>query len=451
MLLGWKLLKLALRKAPLGLLVVISSILPLLIFNWPQTNAARPNSAKNLFYTVPTKRQFPVSPVFEQDLPPPTFTKNVKVGKKDTLITILRRLGVLSTHANNIAKVLSKLYDPRQIKPGHKITLVLTPQSSTGNDNIIEKMVIRPTVYSEIIVTHIEGGRFNISKHKLAIDRRLSRATGSIKSSLYETAIKTGTPKRIIMELIRIYSWDVDFQRDINTGDRFEVLFEKLYTEKGEFVRNGNVLYGNLILRGQTHPLYRHQTKIGTIDYFDGNGKSARKALMRTPINGARLSSRYGKRRHPILGYNKMHRGVDFAAPRGTPVYAAGRGTVVRKGRNGAYGNYIRIRHGSGLETAYAHLSRFNRSIHRGARVRQGQIIGYVGSTGRSTGPHLHYEILKNRRQINPLKVKMPSGRKLAGKELKLFHSTRIKINEQYKHEVYSSGDTRTKLVNSLD
>ena len=253
------------------------------------------------------------------------------------------------------------------------------------------------------------------------------------------------------MELIRIYSWDVDFQRDINNGDKFEILFEKLFTEKGEFVRTGNVIYGNLLLRTKKYPLYRYETSKGTIDYFDDNGRSARKALLRTPINGARLSSRYGKRRHPILGYNKMHRGVDFAAPRGTPIYAAGRGTIVKLGRNGAYGNYIRIRHGSGLETAYAHLSRFRRGLRVGARVPQGKVIGYEGSTGRSTGPHLHYEILKNSRQINPLTLKMVSGKKLTGKELKLFHSKRTKIEKQYGEKSYSTGGSKTKLVNSFD
>ncbi len=449
--LGRKLLIFTLRKAPLGLLVVMASILPLLIFNWPQTSAARPNSAKHLFYTPPTQPQFPVRPVFEQDLPPPTFTKKVKVGKNDTLITILRRVGVQSPHANNAAKALSKFYDPRQIKPGHQITMVLTPQSTRYNDNIIEQLLIRPDVYSEIVVTSIDGGRFNVSKHKLAIDRRFFKATGLIKSSLYEAAIKAGVPKRILMELIRIYSWDIDFQRDINDGDKFEIFFEKLFTEKGEFARNGNVIYGNLILRDKKYPLYRYETTKGTIDYFDDSGQSARKALMRTPINGARLSSRYGKRRHPILGYTKMHRGVDFAAPRGTPVYAAGRGTIVKIGRKGAYGNYIRVRHGSGLETAYAHLSRFNRGLRVGTRVGQGKIIGFVGSTGRSTGPHLHYEILKNKRQINPLKLKMPSGKKLAGRELKLFNSKRRKIEQQYGAQAYSMGHAGMKLVKSLD
>jgi murein DD-endopeptidase MepM/ murein hydrolase activator NlpD len=322
--------------------------------------------------------------------------------------------------------------------------MVLTPQNSQHNDNIIEQMVVRPNIYSEITLKLIDGKHFNVSKHILEIKPRWFKVNGSIKSSLYLSAIKAGVPNPVLMELIRIYSWDVDFQRGINNGDRFEVLFEKLFTEDGKFARYGKVLYGNLILQGKSNSLYRYKTTEGLIDYFDAKGQSARKALMRTPINGARLSSGFGKRRHPILGYTKFHRGIDFAAPRGTPIYAAGSGTVVNIGRNGAYGKYIRIRHGAGFETAYAHLSRFNRKKRRGTRVKQGEIIGFVGSTGRSTGPHLHFEILKNRRQINPLKLKLPSGKKLSGKELKLFHSFRVKLDQRF-----TMGDLGANFVRS--
>jgi murein DD-endopeptidase MepM/ murein hydrolase activator NlpD len=174
--------------------------------------------------------------------------------------------------------------------------------------------------------------------------------------------------------------------------------------------------------------VYRHATGDGLTDYFDAQGRSARKALMRTPIDGARLSSRYGKRRHPVLGYTRMHRGVDFAASRGTPIYAAGNGSITHAGRNGGYGKYVRIRHNGRYSTAYAHMSRYGRGIRRGRRVSQGRIIGYVGSTGRSTGPHLHYEILSEGRQVNPLTLKMPSGRKLAGAELDRYHNARARL-----------------------
>jgi murein DD-endopeptidase MepM/ murein hydrolase activator NlpD len=230
------------------------------------------------------------------------------------------------------------------------------------------------------------------------------------------------------MELIRIYSWDIDFQRSIRSGDKFEVLFERIETNSGKLARYGNILYANLKLGKLSNPLYLFKKNNKIYNHFDEKGHSAKKALMRTPINGARLSSGYGTRRHPILGYNKMHRGVDFAAPIGTPILAAGSGTIVFRSRNGAYGNYIRIRHNSLYSTAYAHLSKFNRSLTKGSRVRQGQVIGYVGTTGRSTGAHLHYEILKRGRQTNPRRVKMPSGTRLGGADLHLFKKTKDRL-----------------------
>jgi murein DD-endopeptidase MepM/ murein hydrolase activator NlpD len=235
------------------------------------------------------------------------------------------------------------------------------------------------------------------------------------------------------MDMIRIYSWDIDFQRSIRSGDRFELLYEAKVTNTGTLVRYGNILYASLKLGSLSYPLYRFKIKNGSTDFFDSNGHSAQKALMRTPINGARLSSRYGTRRHPILGFNKMHRGVDFAAPRGTPIFAAGSGTIVYRSRNGAYGNYIRIRHYSQYSTAYAHLSKFNSNVTKGSRVRQGQIIGYVGTTGRSTGAHLHYEILRRGRQTNPMRVKMPSGTRLKGPDQIKFKISKAKILQKLK------------------
>jgi len=297
---------------------------------------------------------------------------------------------------------------------------------------VFAALVFQPNIYNTITVALNEQGGFEAGKQKTIVQRRLFRAEGKITSSLYLSAVKAGVSPSILMELIRLYSWDVDFQRSIRPGDGFEVMFEKLYTEDGEFARFGNVLYGKLVLSGTNLPLYRFTTKAGLTDFFGINGKSARKALMRTPIDGARLSSGFGRRRHPILGYTKMHRGLDFAAPRGTPIYAAGNGTVVYRARNGAYGNYIRIRHNSEYSTAYGHMSRFSRKVRRGRRVKQGQIIGYVGTTGRSTGPHLHYEVLNRGRQLNPFRLKLPSGKSLKGAELVRFNAERQRVQEKY-------------------
>ena len=221
--------------------------------------------------------------------------------------------------------------------------------------------------------------------------------------------------------MIAIFSFSVDFQRDIWRNDSFEILYEEEFIKYNKSKKNlGKILYANLNLQtiGSIN-LFRFVSNNGKIEYFDKNGKSTKKILMKTPVDGARLSSGFGMRKHPILGFNVKHRGIDFAAPKGTPVYAAGDGIVEMKGRNGAYGNYIRIRHANNFKTAYAHLSKFNKTLS--GRVKQGKIIGYVGTTGRSTGPHLHYEIIKNNKRINPQKLKLPSGRKLKGQALQEF------------------------------
>ncbi|TFG47962.1 MAG: M23 family metallopeptidase, partial [Gemmatimonadales bacterium] len=236
-------------------------------------------------------------------------------------------------------------------------------------------------------------------------------------------------PNPVLIELIRIFSFDVDFQRDIQPGDRFEVLYDALLETDGSLAKTGEVLYAALTLSGQRLELYGFTPKSGFADFFDTKGQSVRKTLMRTPIDGARLSSGFGMRKHPILRYTRMHRGTDFAAPSGTPIYAAGDGTVEIAGRKGAYGKYVRLRHNSTYQTAYAHMSRFAKGTRSGARVRQGQVIGYVGTTGRSTGPHLHYEVLVNGKQVNPSKIKLASGEKLKGADLAAFEFRRAEID----------------------
>jgi murein DD-endopeptidase MepM/ murein hydrolase activator NlpD len=229
--------------------------------------------------------------------------------------------------------------------------------------------------------------------------------------------------------MVRALSYDVDFQRDIHRNDRFEVVFESYLDEDGEAVKTGELLFAGLRVQGRLIELYRFAPNGGGNDFFTPKGQSARKALLRTPVDGARISSAFGIRKHPILGYSKLHRGVDFAAPSGTPIYAAGDGTVERAGRFGSYGRYVRIKHSSLYGTAYAHLSRIAKGIQAGAKVKQGQIIGTVGSTGRSTGPHLHYEVLVNGKQVDPRKVKVAEGDHLTGADLKSFRAVRNAID----------------------
>jgi len=445
-------------RVPVTILIVVGALAPLWMIEMsPPLGAALPDrahltSAPAHNFRIPPRPfttpidfprepapkipgALPVQPVDSITIAPPRefIERTLTVKKGDTLMPMLIGAGLPRAQAHSAITALSKHFKPKNIRPGHKVTL----KFKAGDDDadakpVFAALVFQPNIYSTITVSLNEQGGFEAGKQKTIVQRRLFRAEGKIASSLYLSAVKAGVSPSILMEMIRLYSWDVDFQRSIRPGDGFEVMFEKLYTEDGEFARFGNVLYGKLVLSGTDLPLYRYTTKGGLTDYFDTNGKSARKALMRTPINGARLSSGFGRRRHPILGYTKVHRGLDFAAPRGTPIYAAGNGTVVYRARNGAYGNYIRIRHNSQYSTAYGHMSRFSRKIRRGRRVKQGQIIGYVGTTGRSTGPHLHYEVLARGRQLNPFRLKLPSGKSLKGAELVRFKAERQRTLEKY-------------------
>ena len=252
---------------------------------------------------------------------------------------------------------------------------------------------------------------------------------GTIKNSLYSTALKLGIKPNTIIEFARLYGFQVDFQRDIWKNDTFQIIYEEFKNEDNSIVETGNIIYANLNTQNTNLQLYKFEYEKNKIDYFDENGKSIKKTLMKTPINGARLSSSYGKRKHPILGYTKMHTGTDFAAPTGTPIMASGDGKVTKAGWCGGGGNCVKIKHNSTYQTVYAHMSKFGRGIKKGARVKQGQIIGYVGSTGLSTGPHLHYEVIENGRKVNSQKLKLPSGKVLKGDERKEFEISKIKID----------------------
>jgi murein DD-endopeptidase MepM/ murein hydrolase activator NlpD len=240
------------------------------------------------------------------------------------------------------------------------------------------------------------------------------RIEAEIETSIYSSALQLGAEDQQVVDFASAFAYDIDFQREIHPGDRFEILFETFYDERGNAVRNGDVLYAALNGKALQRGFYRFApSDDGVADYFDQNGESATKFLMKTPINGARISSNFGKRKHPISGFTRLHKGTDFAAPTGTPIYAAGNGTVQRASRNGGYGNYIKIKHTRGYETAYAHLSKYAKGIKAGKKVKQGDVIGYVGSTGASTGPHLHYEVYVDGKPVNVMSLKLPNGRKL--------------------------------------
>ena len=260
------------------------------------------------------------------------------------------------------------------------------------------------------------------------LQKKMVLKEGVIKYSLYKSATKENINPNIIIEFARLYGFQVDFQRDIRKNDSFQLVYEIFVDETGKIFETGNIIYANLILRGQNNQLYYFPKK-NFDGHYDENGKSIKKALMKTPINGARLSSSFGMRKHPILGYNKMHRGTDFAAPSGTPIMASGTGVVTRARWCGGGGNCVKIRHNSTYETIYAHMKAFAKGIKEGRKVKQGQIIGYVGSTGLSTGPHLHYEVIVNGKKVNSQKLKLPSGKILKGEARKEFELKRIKID----------------------
>lgn len=369
-----------------------------------------------------------LSPAEDKITPAETLT----VRKGDTLGGLLARAGIDGEEAYAAVTALRKVFNPRALKPAQEISVTVARDQVQGGAPQLLNLQMQSGFDRDVVLARLEEGGFEAREIVKKLDRVSLRAGGEIENSLYLAATRAGVPLPILTEMIRAYSFDVDFQRDIQAGDRFEVMFEVLRDVNGVVVGHGDMLYGSMTLSGKKMPIYQFTPSNGVTDYFDPKGASVRKALLRTPVDGARLTSRFGKRRHPILGYTKMHRGIDFGAASGTPIMAAGDGVVAQAGRNGGYGNYIRIRHNSEFSTAYAHLKGLARGIHSGKRIRQGEIIGYVGSTGNSTGPHLHYEVMRSDRQVNPLSVKLPTGETLAGGDLAKFRTARADIDRRF-------------------
>lgn len=351
---------------------------------------------------------------------PTRDAEHVVVQRGDTLLQILMRSGIDRAEAHEVVGTLSTLYDPRRLRVGQAMAVEVERAGDTLAAPRLAALSLNLDFGNDLRVERDANGEFAARRVDRELVQTVHAAHAIIDTSLYHTARRHAVPDEALVNLANIFSWDVDFQRDVHPGDRFELVYEKVESPDGE-VRGGDVLFASLRIRGRNVHAYRYEHTDGTHGYYDADGRSLRKWLMRTPIDGARLSSGFGPRRHPILGYNRMHRGVDFAAPTGTPIFAAGDGVLDYVGRNGAYGNYIQIRHNDEFSTAYAHMSRFADGLEKGSRVRQGQVIAYVGSTGRSTGPHLHYEVLQNGVQINPLSIKPQTAARLTGAELARF------------------------------
>jgi murein DD-endopeptidase MepM/ murein hydrolase activator NlpD len=360
---------------------------------------------------------------------PVDATYTVRSG--DTFELVLIKTGIGAAEAERAIRALAKVFDPRRLRPGHLISLALLPSKEEDTPPSLLSINFTTGPESEVIVDRARDGNFAAESRKRNLDVSYVYSGGTIESSLYVAGEREGVPAGILVTLIDLFSFDVDFQRDIRPGDSFELLYERLTDSSGNAVAERDVVSGSMNLGGKVITLYRFKSDKGRVGYFDEKGQSARKTLMRTPTDATRISSSFGRRRHPILGYTRIHRGVDFAAPTGTPVYAAGDGVVEKAGWAGGYGKYVRIRHNGTYKSAYAHLSRIARGMRAGRRVKQRQIIGFIGSTGRSTGPHLHYELIRNGRQINPRRVRLPAGYRLSGAELERFKAEISTVKER--------------------
>ncbi len=357
-----------------------------------------------------------------------TLVQKYYLQEGETFTGALKQADLEDDEINDVVNIISKKIDLRKLKVG---TLIETYTKSINDKNIINEIIIYPDIEKKIYVKKVNN-KFVAGEDKKKLFSKLKLYEVEIHNSIYESLKKIDTPDEIIMEFVQLYSFDIDFQRDIRKGNKIKIFFEIYTDSQNNYIKSGNINFSEIILDDESYELYRFQSEGDEfVEYFNSDGKSATKALMKTPINGARLSSGFGMRKHQILGYNKKHQGVDFAAPTGTPIMAAGTGHIEFVGNNGGAGKYIRIKHLNGYKTSYSHLSKYASGIQKNVKVRQGQVIGYVGNTGLSTGPHLHYEVIFNGKRINPMKMKLPSGKQLKDKNLEIFLAEKERINAE--------------------
>ena len=347
-----------------------------------------------------------------------------KIKSGETFDKILENYSIEKSEITKIKNSLKKKVDLNRLNTKQIIQFSLDKTS-----NKIEEFIYQISNTQKIYLRrNSKNDNFDKETVSIKLNKQIIYQENLIIQSLYKAATDQKIPANIIIDFAGIYGFQVDFQRDIRKNDKFQIMFEIFINEKNEIIETGEIIFANLKLSGQDNKLY-YFDKEGSEGHYDKNGKSVKKALMKTPINGARLSSSFGMRKHPIDGYNKMHRGTDFAAPMGTPIMASGDGIIKKAGWCGGGGNCVKIKHNSTYQTVYAHMSKFARGIKSGVRVKQGQTIGYVGSTGKSTGPHLHYEVIVNGKKVNSQTLKLPSGKVLKGTERKLFETKKIKID----------------------
>jgi murein DD-endopeptidase MepM/ murein hydrolase activator NlpD len=410
-------------KQNIEIVILIFSIILLMVLT--QSYNSLKNTKKQNFYNILENIYFKKTVNFYfENLSPRYININHKVSKGETLEKILLKYEVSDKEIQYLIKNLTKTSEIQNLKIGLVINFIV----DRSEEKIIE-FIFPSSRTTKIKLTRASDKNFYISKK---IIKNLIKKTiikeGKISQSLYKSATDLGIKPNLIIDFARIYGFQVDFQRDIRKNDSFQILYEVFQDKDGKVYEYGNILFANLVLQGQQNHLYYFDEK-NNQGHYDMGGKSIQKALMKTPINGARLSSSFGMRKHPILGFNKMHRGTDFAAPQGTPIMASGDGVITSAKWCGGGGNCIKIKHNSTYTTIYAHMLKFAKGMKSGVRVKQGRVIGYVGSTGMSTGPHLHYEVVVNGKKVNSQTLKLPSGKTLSGNSRKLFEVTRIKTD----------------------
>ena len=400
-------------------LLLIITILSTTYYNFSKKKIY--NNYKNIISNVYLKKT--INEIFN-NLEPKFKKVTHKIIDGESFDQILENYSVSRTEINNIKKRLSKKINLNKLNTNHKLQFTIDQ-----TNNVVKSFIFQISSTEKIHLTrNDEKNDFNQQIILTKLKKEIVYKENIILNSLYRSAVNKKIPANTIIEFARIYGFEVDFQRDIRKRDSFQMMYEVFKDDNGKIIETGEILFANLKLSGENNSLYFFEYKNGK-GHFDKNGKSSQKALMKTPINGARLSSPFGMRKHPIDGFNKMHRGTDFAAPMGTPIMASGNGVIKKAGWCGGGGNCVVIKHNSTYQTVYAHMSKFASGIRSGVRVKQGQTIGYVGSTGKSTGPHLHYEVIVNGKKINSQTLKLPSGKTLKGEERKIFETKKIKLD----------------------
>lgn len=381
---------------------------------------------------------------FAQAEAQPGFTRPenvaVKVLPGDTLEAAVARTGIPLEEARQAVSTLGAAMDTVHIKAGMTFDAAIARPEGEGQARLVG-LSLRTGPATAVTLSRTFDGALRLREMEEAIRDETTVAQGQIHGSLYESAAELGATSAVTAQVVKLFAHKLDFQRDIKAGDEFKLIFDRKVTESGRTVETGEVEYAEV----KGVKFYRFERKDGSVDYFDEDGKNVRGFLLRTPVDGARITSTFGRRRHPVLGYTRAHQGVDFGAGAGTPILAAGDGVVVEARRWGGYGNWVRLRHANGWETGYAHTSRYAKGIRAGVRVKQGQVIAYVGSTGMSTGPHLHYEVWRNGQRVNPIGAKVPQGTILAGAELKAFKAKKGRIDALL--AANATGEGATKLA----